>query len=255
MEAIPFDRGAQRQIYRLKKISQAPTVNWRKIDWAHAPNYVAKSYLTPDGSIGTDDKVRCFNDVRLQYEAAHWATIFNQAGPPKGIHVIQCYVLELTSRPGSPVVGCERFVDGHDKYGAGFVKHNSNSGFVDGEENRATPQAFSAHSFYASAGKLMVVDVQGVGDLYTDPQVSIFLSVSLISHQIHTQDDRFGNSDLGIRGMALFFVSFRRNPVCDFLKLPRFPLSSKERARMLASTTKEVKKPIGSPLPPASFLF
>lgn len=35
--------------------------------------------------------------------------------------------------------------------------------------------------------------------------------------------------------MALFFVSFRRNPVCDFLKLPRFPLSYKERNRMLNS--------------------
>jgi elongation factor 2 kinase len=65
----------------------------------------------------------------------------------------------------------------------------------------------------------MVVDVQGVGDLYTDPQV-------------HSQDCRFGNSDLGIRGMALFFASFRRNPVCDFLRLPRFPLSNNERERM-----------------------
>jgi elongation factor 2 kinase len=35
-----------------------------------------------------------------------------------------------------------------------------------------TPQVFSAFSFYKSNGKTMVVDVQGVGDLYTDPQVS-----------------------------------------------------------------------------------
>ena len=32
--------------------------------------------------------------------------------------------------------------------------------------------------------------------------------------------------------MALFFVSFRRNPVCDALNLPRFPLSSRERSRI-----------------------
>lgn len=180
MESTPFDRGAQRQIYRLKKISQAPTANWRKLDWTHAPNYVAKCYITKDGNIGTEDKIRCFNDVRLQYEAAHWANLFNKSGPPKPIHVIQCYVLELSSRPGSPVVGCERFVDGHDKYGAGFVKHNSNSGYVDAEEHRATPQAFSAHSFYASAGQLMVVDVQGVGDLYTDPQVRININIIIM---------------------------------------------------------------------------
>jgi elongation factor 2 kinase len=34
-----------------------------------------------------------------------------------------------------------------------------------------TPQAFSAFSFFASGGNIMVVDIQGVGDLYTDPQV------------------------------------------------------------------------------------
>jgi elongation factor 2 kinase len=207
MEAVPFDRGAQRQIYRLKKISQAPTVNWRKIDWAHAPNYVAKSYLTADGSIGTDDKIRCFNDVRLQYEAAHWANIFNRAGPPKAIHVIQCYVLELNSRPGSPVVGCERFVDGHDKYGAGFVKHNSNSGFVDAEENRATPQAFSAHSFYASAGKLMVVDVQGVGDLYTDPQVTTVAKLSSSPSAVDRSTLRMIDSEILILGSVAWLSS------------------------------------------------
>jgi hypothetical protein len=171
METKPFDQGAQRQIYRLKKISQAPTASWTKLDWTKAPNYVAKCYLTKDGSINTENRERTFNDVRLQYAAAHWANVFNLSRPPKHIHVIQCYVLELTSRSGSPVLGCERFVDGHDAYGAGFVKHNSNSGYVEAEEHRATPQAFSAHSFYASAGRLMVVDVQGVGDLYTDPQV------------------------------------------------------------------------------------
>lgn len=151
MESQPFDKGAQRQVYRLKKISQAPTATWRKLDWAKAPNYVAKSYLTEDGAINKSEEVRqkVFDDVKLQYEAAQWAALFNRAGPPKHIHVIQCYVLEFTSRPGSPLVGCERFVDGHDKCGAGFVKHNSNSGFVEGEEKRATPQAFSAHSFYA----------------------------------------------------------------------------------------------------------
>lgn len=176
MESIPFDRGAQRQVYRMKKISQAPTSNWKKdpLDWKKAPNYVVKCYITPDGSINTDEKnrVKCFEDVKNQHEASYWASQFNKAGPPKRIMVIQCYALELSDREGKPVVCCERFVDGHDKHGAGFMKHNSNSGFVDDAQSRSTPQAFSAHSFYESQGKLMVVDIQGVGDLYTDPQAS-----------------------------------------------------------------------------------
>lgn len=61
----------------------------------------------------------------------------------------------------------ERFIDGSDSYGRGFLKHNTNSGFVDEEQRRKTPQVFSAHSFYASNGTRLVADVQGVGDLYT----------------------------------------------------------------------------------------
>lgn len=74
-----------------------------------------------------------------------------------------------------------------DSYGNGFVKHNTNSGFVDLEEHRKTPQVFSAHSFYASNGTRIVADVQGVADLYTDPQVL-------------SMDYRFGDGDLGPRG-------------------------------------------------------
>jgi elongation factor 2 kinase len=174
MEPLPFDRGAQRQCYRMKKISQAPTAHWKKdpLHWQKAPNYVVKCYITEDGSINADShREKVFQDVQIQYEASYWASRFNKAGPPKHVKVIQCNVLELTGREGHPVVGCERFVDGRDTCGDGFVKHNSNSGFVDDNQSRSTPQAFSAHSFYESQGKLMVVDIQGVGDLYTDPQV------------------------------------------------------------------------------------
>ena len=76
-----------------------------------------------------------------------------------------------------------------DSYGRGFLKHNTNSGFVDLEERRKTPQVFSAHSFYASEGQRLVADVQGVGDLYTDPQIL-------------SMDYRFGDGDLGPRGMV-----------------------------------------------------
>ena len=51
------------------------------------------------------------------------------------------------------------------------MKHNSNAGYVE-SHHRATPQALSHLSFAASKGKEMIVDIQGVGDLYTDPQVS-----------------------------------------------------------------------------------
>ena len=49
-------------------------------------------------------------------------------------------------------------------------------------------QVFSVYSFYASQGNRLVADIQGVGDLYTDPQVL-------------SSDYRFGDGDLGPRGM------------------------------------------------------
>ena len=76
----------------------------------------------------------------------------------------------------------------------------------------------------------MVVDIQGVNDLYTDPQV-------------HSLTAKFGEADLGVRGMAMFFATFERNPLCEFFHLPRFKLSRKQsikartnRAALYAST-------------------
>lgn len=228
IQSTPFDHGSMRSVYRMKKISQVQLTVWNKVAWKNAPNYVAKRYKS-DAETGVEiSRDHYFEDVQLQYEASKWADMYNKENPPKKIKVIQCYVIEFFERPGSPVFGCERFVDGHDKHGEGFVKHNSNSGFVEGGEARMTPQAFSAHSFYVSNGTRMVVDVQGVEDLYTDPQV-------------HSIDCRFGDGDLGHRGMALFFGTFYRNSLCDYLRLPTFALSDKQKARLTVPKTTPVR--------------
>jgi hypothetical protein len=43
--------------------------------------------------------------------------------------------------------------------------------FLNGNVTRNTPQAFSHFTYEASSHSLLVCDVQGVGDMYTDPQV------------------------------------------------------------------------------------
>jgi elongation factor 2 kinase len=53
-----------------------------------------------------------------------------------------------------------------------YRKHNNNFGYVSDDE-RNTPQAFSHFTFEISKRNLLVVDIQGVGDFYTDPQVHI----------------------------------------------------------------------------------
>ena len=111
----------------------------------------------------------------------------------------------MHERPGSPIFFVERFLDKGT-----FEKHNSNSGYVNDEHHRNTPQAFSHFTFEMSEGRLIVVDIQGIDDLYTDPA-------------IHSYNLSFGDADLGVRGMALFFASYGEvadNPVSQFLCLP-----------------------------------
>jgi elongation factor 2 kinase len=194
IEKEPFTHGAMRHCYRMKKLATPPKSasnhRFHSYGWSRALNYVAKCYLNEEGEPDVNARDTVLTDVTLQYEAAHWAEKFN-VDAPKKIDFIRAYALEFVDRPGSPMFAVERFIAGKDSYGCGFLKHNTNSGYVDQEVRRKTPQVFSAHSFYASQGNRLVADVQGIGDLYTDPQV---LSI----------DYRFGDGDLGPRGKCSY---------------------------------------------------
>jgi len=220
VEKEPFTHGAMRFCYRMKKLSPPPNSSenhrFHAHGWKKALNFVMKAYQK-DGEVDSSDEAKesVRNDILLQYEASHWAQLFNEKDPPKRINFIRAYALEFPDRPGSPWFAVERFISGKDSYGVGFFKHNTNAGFVDPDLHRVTPQVFSAFSFYESLGTRLVADIQGVGDLYTDPQVL-------------SSDYRFGDGDLGPRGMALFFETFRHNTLADALGIPEFPLSKNE---------------------------
>jgi len=220
MQEESFGQGAMRKCFRMKKLSSTCLNS----DWDHASNIVAKRYI--------EDVLpkTYFDDVKLQMDAKLWAEEYNRFNPPKKVDIIQVACIELIDRKDHPLYHFEHFVEGK------YVKYNSNSGFVLHQDAnvRATPQAFSHFTFERSGHQMIVVDVQGVGDLYTDPQ-------------IHTANEvEYGEANLGAKGMALFFASHQCTEICQDLHLEAFDLSKVEKTRIdsvssRSSTSTEVK--------------
>jgi len=162
------------------------------------PDGTAERMVAKRQKSGTNDPEEYDTDVVMQAACQAVAKAFNQYDPIKRVEFVDCFVV---MRKDKTWWGVESYLLGK------YVKYNNNFGFV-GKDARNTPQAFSHFSYQYTQGKLMIVDIQGVGDKYTDPQ-------------IHTSDGKgYGQGNMGPMGIERFLKSHWCNPICLSLKLP-----------------------------------
>lgn len=196
----PFAEGAFRQAYMTDFLWEGK--------WQQFVCKFAKDKNTP--------RSLYFKDIEAQIFAQVWAKKYNKEDPPKAVRFASCFVLELVDRPGRPVCGAEVYINGE------FKKHNNNVGAVcvgDGNDpklimDRKTAQAFSHFTFDASQGQLLICDIQGVGGVYTDPQI----------HTLSGQG--FGSGNLGQTGIRAFLLRHKCNEVCRSVGLA--PIHAKQ---------------------------
>ncbi|KAF4317806.1 hypothetical protein BBO99_00005323 [Phytophthora kernoviae] len=215
IDTEPFAKGGLRQVFHLQDLSVPPpalrtSAGDKDSVMSKCTSYVAKIAINPNENPDT-----YFRDVEMQAVAAKYAKLYNSYNPPRRVEFLEAWVLQLIPAGADrddeqgvenltlsgTICGVEPFIAGE------YHKHNNNFGYVS-ELERNTPQTFSHFTYEASGQQILVVDIQGVGDHYTDPQ-------------IHTQRGKeFGKGNLALRGFERFLESHRCNPICRYLKLP-----------------------------------
>ena len=162
--------------------------------------------------------------MQTQAVAQLFATRFNAACLAAGLAArVRFNPAGVVTIEGWPEpLACEPYLEGD------FVKHNDNEGHVaeptlalalrrmlcsdlatSAEDAADCAAAFSYFSYVDSGGALVVCDIQGVGLLWTDPQ-------------IHTVDGRgYGLGNLGQEGIDRFLSAHRHGPMSRRLGLHR----------------------------------
>jgi len=238
----PFASGTMRQCYRFKKMSSHHKnvdvlLRKRHTLWKNQHNYIAKEYIQRDRN--TLDTIK--TDVTMQMVSKYYAEMFNEYRPSKYVDFLEAWILILhdDKKKEQRIFFAEAFIPGS------FKKYSDNLGFVGNvrlcsfggrimEDEKKTEnnhvkesnaveisQAFSHFTFETSDRNLVIVDIQGIGELYTDPQIHTVNDFQYLNGPLKAgQTQRCGN--LGLAGIGAFMRTHKCGEICMNLKLRNF---------------------------------
>jgi len=196
IETKHFNQGGMRLVYRCEELDEKD--NSRILSCAK---------IFKDG----EGPQAYFDEAMTQMVAESYAQEFNRECSKKGLKYnvgfVPVSVLHLKTPEGRrKIYNLEPMLKGN------YQKHNDNDGHI--ETNLLLPQAFSHYTYERSNNLLVVVDIQGVGSFYTDPQIHSF------------DGEGFGLGNLGMDGLTSFLKTHECNGVCRSVGLP--PVTVKE---------------------------
>ena len=146
----------------------------------------------------SDQKRSCLRDARTQSISEFYARLFNKITEVKEkVSFVMSDALELEDG---------RWANIEPRLGGNYEKHNNNAGAI--ITRNQTAQAFSHFTFHESHQQLLICDIQGVGGMYTDPQIH------------SATNESFGDGDLRAEGISRFLQTHKCNEICRAAKLP-----------------------------------
>ncbi|TMW56778.1 hypothetical protein Poli38472_006788 [Pythium oligandrum] len=193
---------------------------------------VAKFYFGKAAKMSSSSSACQRNDVEMQTVAKQLATEFSLHPEVEDAvdFIFTCwYEIEdpvaVGLHPAMKMFTAEPFIEGE------YKKYNNNNGWVNEKilPLSDSAQAFSHFTWQKTYGQLLVVDLQGVGGVFTDPQI----------HAL--QESQFGHGNLSMAGMTAFFATHKCNSVCKTLQLSPFNADDEENSGKDDDTKEETK--------------
>eukprot|EP01059_Diplonema_ambulator_P017601 TRINITY_DN29615_c0_g1_i1.p1 TRINITY_DN29615_c0_g1~~TRINITY_DN29615_c0_g1_i1.p1 ORF type:complete len:359 (+),score=60.77 TRINITY_DN29615_c0_g1_i1:117-1193(+) len=216
----PVGKGGMRDCYLV----------W-EVEGPNRPTQMIGKVFQPDVKCTLEDYM---NEAITQCVADTFAQAYNRQGVEHKVSFLACYVVIMAKRGPNgekTVFTMEPMLRGI------YEKHNNNVGqtFTD----NPTAEAFSHFTYVYSGHRLLVCDLQGVGGMYTDPQI----------HSVGGGDE-FGLGNLGADGVRKWIQTHRCGPLCTAMELQPFAHAASPAKRGAAPRAPPPRT--GGTIPPPS---